>query len=90
MFITPTHTLFSITVPPRKVSKKIPARGLFPNAKVVRGLDWIWGDQDGKQNLSCAIYMYISSNGFTISPDDKAEHEHHHQLKTTIVCFSTH
>lgn len=36
-------------VSPRKTSKRITVRGLFPNAKVVRGRDWIWGDQDGEQ-----------------------------------------
>ena len=34
---------------PRKTSKRITVKGLFPNAKVVRGRDWIWGDQDGEQ-----------------------------------------
>ncbi|CAD5122217.1 DgyrCDS10668 [Dimorphilus gyrociliatus] len=28
--------------------KKI-AKGVFPGARVVRGIDWDWGDQDGKQ-----------------------------------------
>ena len=23
--------------------------GIFPGAKVTRGQDWIWGDQDGEQ-----------------------------------------
>ena len=41
--------LCSVPVPPRKISKKISARGLFPEAKVVRGQDWIWGNQDGER-----------------------------------------
>jgi len=24
------------------------AKGIFPNAEVVRGHDWLWGDQDGE------------------------------------------
>ena len=40
--------LYSVTVPARKVSKKIPAKGLFPDAKVIRGHDWVWGDQGGE------------------------------------------
>ena len=40
-----------MSVPARKSSKKIPARGLFPNAKVTRGHDWVWGDQDGKHTI---------------------------------------
>ena len=32
---------------PRRKSKKITARGIFPGARVVRGVDWQWEDQDG-------------------------------------------
>lgn len=32
---------------PRRKSKKIHARGIFPGARVVRGVDWQWEDQDG-------------------------------------------
>ena len=31
----------------RRKSKKISARGIFPGARVVRGVDWQWEDQDG-------------------------------------------
>ncbi|XP_066272663.1 E3 ubiquitin-protein ligase MIB1-like isoform X1 [Branchiostoma lanceolatum] len=31
----------------RRKSKKIAARGIFPGARVVRGVDWQWEDQDG-------------------------------------------
>ena len=31
----------------RRKSKKILSRGLFPGARVVRGFDWQWEDQDG-------------------------------------------
>ena len=41
-------SFYSMTLPARNLSKKIPARGLFPNAKVIRGQDWVWGDQDGE------------------------------------------
>ena len=34
-------------VEPRRKSKKITARGIFPGARVVRGVDWQWEDQDG-------------------------------------------
>ncbi|KAK7471427.1 hypothetical protein BaRGS_00035915 [Batillaria attramentaria] len=33
----------------RSVSLKIRAMGIFPGAKVKRGRDWSWGDQDGGQ-----------------------------------------
>ena len=31
----------------RRKSKKISARGIFPGARVSRGVDWQWDDQDG-------------------------------------------
>ena len=32
---------------PRRKSKKLPIRGIFPGARVIRGVDWQWEDQDG-------------------------------------------
>jgi len=33
---------------------KIDAKGIFPGARVVRGQDWDWGNQDGMNiTLSC-------------------------------------
>lgn len=32
---------------PRRKSKKVAVRGIFPGARVVRGVDWAWDDQDG-------------------------------------------
>lgn len=32
---------------PRRKSKKIMSRGIFPGARIVRGVDWEWEDQDG-------------------------------------------
>ena len=31
----------------RRKSKKISARGIFPGARVTRGVDWQWDEQDG-------------------------------------------
>ena len=39
----------SVVLPTRESSQKICAKGFFANAKVVRGHDWLWGDQDGKK-----------------------------------------
>ncbi|CAH0390695.1 unnamed protein product [Bemisia tabaci] len=36
-----------VLMEPRRKSKKITVRGIFPGAKVVRGVDWQWEDQDG-------------------------------------------
>ncbi|XP_023313417.1 E3 ubiquitin-protein ligase MIB1 isoform X2 [Trichogramma pretiosum] len=49
------HRFYRITTPgserallePRRKSKKITIRGIFPGARVVRGVDWQWEDQDG-------------------------------------------
>ncbi|KAG8227571.1 hypothetical protein J437_LFUL000671, partial [Ladona fulva] len=36
-----------VLLEPRRKSKKIAVRGIFPGARVVRGVDWQWEDQDG-------------------------------------------
>ena len=36
-----------IAVSSRRKSKKITARGIFPGARVIRGVDWQWEEQDG-------------------------------------------
>lgn len=36
-----------VLMEPRKKAKKITVRGIFPGARVVRGVDWQWDDQDG-------------------------------------------
>ncbi|XP_049295413.1 E3 ubiquitin-protein ligase mind-bomb [Anopheles funestus] len=49
------HRFHRITTPggektllePRRKSKKIAVRGIFPSSRVVRGVDWQWEDQDG-------------------------------------------
>nr|CAG4649151.1 EOG090X02DA [Scapholeberis mucronata] len=49
------HRFYRITTPgaervllePRRKSKKIGIRGIFAGARVVRGVDWQWEDQDG-------------------------------------------
>ncbi|XP_046820136.1 E3 ubiquitin-protein ligase MIB1 isoform X3 [Vespa velutina] len=49
------HKFYRIATPgservllePRRKTKKIAIRGIFPGARVVRGVDWQWEDQDG-------------------------------------------
>ncbi|XP_014247997.1 E3 ubiquitin-protein ligase MIB1 [Cimex lectularius] len=49
------HRFYRITVPgservlveTRRKSKKLAVRGIYPGARVVRGVDWQWEDQDG-------------------------------------------
>lgn len=39
--------IYSVLLEPRRKSKKIGLRGIFAGARVVRGVDWQWEDQDG-------------------------------------------
>lgn len=44
-----THSLSCrVTLSPRQGLPRIPLRGIFQGAKVVRGPDWEWGSQDGE------------------------------------------
>lgn len=50
---------------PRQNLTRITLKGTFQGAKVVRGPDWEWGNQDGKLLLECPVkhhlifYIYI-------------------------------
>ena len=46
--LPPPH---SITVQSRRRSKKLTARGAFSGARIVRGVDWNWDEQDGGWNF---------------------------------------
>ena len=37
---------------PRRKTKKLTFKGIFPGSRVVRGVDWQWEDQDGKYGES--------------------------------------
>lgn len=41
------YMYFRVQVGPRKNAVKIQLKGIFVGAKVVRGTNWEWGDQDG-------------------------------------------
>ena len=48
-----------VRVLPRSGLRKVEARGLFLEARVVRGRDWKWKDQDGKHNqYEITIHVY--------------------------------
>lgn len=40
----------------RRKSKKVAIRGIFPGARVVRGVDWQWEDQDGGNGRRGKVY----------------------------------
>ena len=48
-------------VPPRRSSRKGVAKGLFVGATVVRGRDWKWENQDGKQCMKYIIKQLTKS-----------------------------
>ena len=39
-----------VKVQRRHTSRKIESSGIFPGAKVVRGPNWDWGNQDGESS----------------------------------------
>ena len=43
----------------RRKSKKIAARGIFPSARVVRGVDWTWEEQDGGWICECVFVLCV-------------------------------
>lgn len=43
--------LFRIDLPVRANLRKCELRGIFPGAKVVRGFNWEWGNQDGGEGI---------------------------------------
>ena len=42
-------SLDRVRAPPRASSERVAVKGLFPGALVVRGHNWRWGDQDGRE-----------------------------------------
>ena len=43
--LTPTSE--KVLIEPRRKAKKISCRGIYPGARVIRGVDWQYDDQDG-------------------------------------------
>ena len=44
-------------MPSRQMSEKVKLWGIFPGAKVKRGPDWKWNNQDGRyKNVSYTAY----------------------------------
>ena len=42
----------------RRKSKKVTARGMFPGARVIRGVDWHWESQDGLSIIISFLYQF--------------------------------
>ena len=44
-----SYIFVRIAVACRRKAKKILSRGIFPGARVMRGVDWQWEEQDGEE-----------------------------------------
>ena len=44
---------------PRRGETKVPLKGIFIGAKVVRGHDWDWSNQDGGEGENMSIYSLV-------------------------------
>lgn len=49
---------FRVLLESRRKSKKITARGIFAGARVVRGVDWQWEDQDGGNGRRGKVWTF--------------------------------
>uniref|UniRef100_A0A8C3WQH3 RING-type E3 ubiquitin transferase n=1 Tax=Catagonus wagneri TaxID=51154 RepID=A0A8C3WQH3_9CETA len=59
-----------VTLSPRQGLPRVPLRGIFQGAKVVRGPDWEWGSQDGKP---AELQRRVSADGQPFQPGDKVK-----------------
>ncbi|XP_065754283.1 E3 ubiquitin-protein ligase MIB2 isoform X3 [Phocoena phocoena] len=59
-----------VTLSPRQGLPRIPLRGIFQGAKVVRGPDWEWGSQDGKP---AELRRRVSADGQPFQHGDKVK-----------------
>lgn len=51
--------IFRVLLESRRKSKKITARGIFAGARVVRGVDWQWEDQDGGNGRRGKVTFFV-------------------------------
>ena len=58
--------LYRVQLECRRRAKKITARGIFPGARVVRGVDWQWEDQDGEIHFKSGSGDHIPSSSPTL------------------------
>lgn len=54
---------FSLELPLRINGRKCELRGIFVGAKVVRGYNWEWGNQDGGEGKKYTVNIFIFLNG---------------------------
>uniref|UniRef100_A0A2K5Y4X9 RING-type E3 ubiquitin transferase n=1 Tax=Mandrillus leucophaeus TaxID=9568 RepID=A0A2K5Y4X9_MANLE len=59
-----------VMLSPRQGLLRIPLRGIFQGAKVVRGPDWEWGSQDGKP---AELQRRVSADGQPFQHGDKVK-----------------
>lgn len=49
---------FRIDLPVRKNDRKCELKGIFVGAKVIRGFNWEWGDQDGGEGACSKMLIF--------------------------------
>ncbi|XP_040843711.1 E3 ubiquitin-protein ligase MIB2 isoform X5 [Ochotona curzoniae] len=59
-----------VTLSPRQGLLRVPLRGIFQGAKVVRGPDWEWGSQDGRP---AELQRRVSADGRPFQHSDKVQ-----------------
>lgn len=59
------NTFFRVLLESRRKSKKITARGIFAGARVVRGVDWQWEDQDGGNGRRGKVKIVFDSSCYS-------------------------
>lgn len=58
-FLSSDFVSSRVLVSPRQNLTRITLKGTFQGAKVVRGPDWEWGNQDGKLLLGCPVEHHL-------------------------------
>lgn len=58
--VSKLYILFRIDLPLRKNARKCELKGIFVGAKVVRGFNWEWGNQDGGEGIFTCFKMRLS------------------------------
>ena len=79
--------VFRTRVKCRYLSRRVPARGVFPGATVVRGPDWRWGDQDGglgSEGTVVGITGWHSESSVSVT---RCRHYYLHMLGV-LCCFA--
>ena len=76
-------------------AKKVQSRGIFPGAKVVRGVDWRWNNQDGGEGKEGVVvelrnWKNLPKRGVLVSWDCAKKGTYRLGAKGKVSLFSCH